>query len=1676
MAYDAEGERYGCKTTPQSITKVQRSRPSQGRRACAGLYIKRQLNFEKTASERNSSLRGFAKTRTTQLSTCSKTMSMGSLIEKGLHDKVSKNAEKGYSSNLVLIRLLNVPFDGKGHQARARRRILVNPCVSVFYIINIIASLIYCSSGIETYGAACHHLTGNQSECFCESLGDTDSRMGLSDLSITLEDTQNLTWPSTYFGKQESLYLVGDYIYYATHDSESGRTVFEICLDGYGDINFVSARTQIKSREGHWPIGPFKSRKDLSYAYLDVDSDSLKVQRWFRLWDLLETFAVDQNSWTKDSYDRDIVLLRQSISNPSIQNIFTIRGDETTVTRQPRFSKYLFKILNETIDDAIVSQPAIAGRYVIYNQAHSETGRVYTMLHDLETGYIQALGGESLMSHTKNQYHARIVRQGNANSGIYFSAWIEASNASLSLDRGILISEEDAVLFLMQLPECRKLKISAQDLASETIQVGSIYLWNYILTSSRIFFHVCTTEIYTSETVCQIRTCNLGSCVSSMKIALTTNSGQHVRFQDASSEYLLYFLGSEMHAIVDSHNAPIGEVPQHGCKFSNSTVNSNLVATTLYHDMVLLLYQDGKLYTFDLDKDNDEVIDVYDMFPYDGTEAFDSDNDGIGDSHDILNFTSHACASSQELRACLSDNVVLYLCFSFCYIILCTLCLRIVFATWNYLEHISQTIHYEVFVRHQEEMIKETADRAEAALKQESDRHKAKANDRLKRVDTLSSVAASLSTKGNAMAATQQAMAGMQSARSATSKGESNMSLEPSRDILVRYRRSPEMFELKEVANDILRNQEDAEALIPIYMQKCAGLVSLVMRDSHKWSMIVSDLMRAFLDVLAVISVVLSFIPLSYQFAYRMDPASLNLLVRFHWLEWTISSIFVARFFLSRRQPLIVSQHSPSRTALWCEILALITVPPGIKEYMSDAFMVTQILRCLIIFRVYRAYYRAFMERRLVNILINSPEYFLTVLILGFMVVCAFAVAQFESESDPEGLANFKISLWFSAVTITTVGYGDYAPLTQLGRTLSIFMMIFGVGLVGTISGSVAKAIQTVGSTEEKVKQLKADNRMRFEQYKDVFDISSLTYNPVLMSIAPIFIRGDLLTRALSAMHKGSPDLPCSLTSIAMRMSSTSSGSAVHRPLSSSGSSATASSTFSSRFMNGTQAPKPKRAFFPINLGVAELVAVNPQWKDETSLAEAASRVPPRRRATAMDKFMVHLADRSGSCPPKVRVLLLLQSFQLDSHPKVLNFAEFANSLCKIIFEPLRQNDSVLERSFALASDVKQLQKGAKSSQQALPNLDRYSIRDPLDQKLEKMEELLSSPQYGLLKRVDFALLLSELTLIVLEYERLEMSQWAFRNLRPKEGVTFPSPEHISKELYNDVQQYISTLADEDRQMTPNEFVDHLEAEAGVQKPGEPQNKLAMRIRRALEKVKSDKDLLNGARESQTRDSQTEGGQRTSNSGGNVPQYRPPQSRRRSVLTRILNVNPNSREASAAVAPVPEGIQINALNTPDNAMSPLRHIAMNARARIVRRSILDASGNMSSMVANLALKPTNIAENTSDILKEGQRPSVNQLKVLPREKVEREIEESSLTESEEEDATNSTQHSLDIAIESNSASDLCLETFRQGGDQESHGEDQNNGDASSDEGRVANINVAAVPFTTSNKESDDYDK
>jgi voltage-gated potassium channel len=102
------------------------------------------------------------------------------------------------------------------------------------------------------------------------------------------------------------------------------------------------------------------------------------------------------------------------------------------------------------------------------------------------------------------------------------------------------------------------------------------------------------------------------------------------------------------------------------------------------------------------------------------------------------------------------------------------------------------------------------------------------------------------------------------------------------------------------------------------------------------------------------------------------------------------------------------------------------------------------------------------------DVLENRGEYAVFITLLSALVVLVLAsvfVLQFEGKDAEANIQTGGDALWWSWVTITTVGYGDYFPITIGGRIIGFFVMLTGIGIIGALASIFASLLVTPNDT-----------------------------------------------------------------------------------------------------------------------------------------------------------------------------------------------------------------------------------------------------------------------------------------------------------------------------------------------------------------------------------------------------------------------------------------------------------------------------------------------------------------------------------------------------------------------------------------------------------------------------------
>jgi voltage-gated potassium channel len=143
----------------------------------------------------------------------------------------------------------------------------------------------------------------------------------------------------------------------------------------------------------------------------------------------------------------------------------------------------------------------------------------------------------------------------------------------------------------------------------------------------------------------------------------------------------------------------------------------------------------------------------------------------------------------------------------------------------------------------------------------------------------------------------------------------------------------------------------------------------------------------------------------------------------------------------------------------------------AIAPYFISSFVDLRFLRAFRIFRIFRVLKLVRYNKAIRRVSIAAKEvkeevalFLIATLILIFIV--SAGIYFFENEAQPDKFQSVFHSMWWTIVTLTTVGYGDVYPITVGGKIFTFFILILGLGIVTIPAGLVASALSKAREIE----------------------------------------------------------------------------------------------------------------------------------------------------------------------------------------------------------------------------------------------------------------------------------------------------------------------------------------------------------------------------------------------------------------------------------------------------------------------------------------------------------------------------------------------------------------------------------------------------------------------------------
>jgi voltage-gated potassium channel len=171
-------------------------------------------------------------------------------------------------------------------------------------------------------------------------------------------------------------------------------------------------------------------------------------------------------------------------------------------------------------------------------------------------------------------------------------------------------------------------------------------------------------------------------------------------------------------------------------------------------------------------------------------------------------------------------------------------------------------------------------------------------------------------------------------------------------------------------------------------------------------------------------------------------------------IEWIITFFFTLEYIAR-----IIAVREPLKYILsfYGIIDLLATLPKYIGLFFpgSGVLLAIRAIRLLRIFRILKLGHFVGASNQLATAL-KTSRVKIAVFLFGVVVLCIiFGTLMYMIEGPEHGFTSIPTSIYWTIVTLTTVGFGDITPATPLGQLMSTIIMIMGYGIIAVPTGLV---------------------------------------------------------------------------------------------------------------------------------------------------------------------------------------------------------------------------------------------------------------------------------------------------------------------------------------------------------------------------------------------------------------------------------------------------------------------------------------------------------------------------------------------------------------------------------------------------------------------------------------------
>ena len=202
-------------------------------------------------------------------------------------------------------------------------------------------------------------------------------------------------------------------------------------------------------------------------------------------------------------------------------------------------------------------------------------------------------------------------------------------------------------------------------------------------------------------------------------------------------------------------------------------------------------------------------------------------------------------------------------------------------------------------------------------------------------------------------------------------------------------------------------------------------------------------------DILLLIVIITSVIVVLIDSVNVLNERYETFLIR---AEWCFTLLFTFEYITR----LYCSPHPVRYARSFYGVVDLLALlPTYIAIFFTGAqyMLVVRLLRVLRLFRILKMFRYSKEANLLMRSTWNSRRKILVFLFVVIVSAVIFGALMYVIEGPENGFTSIPESIYWSIVTITTVGYGDISPHTPFGKMLASLMMVLGYSIIAVPTG-----------------------------------------------------------------------------------------------------------------------------------------------------------------------------------------------------------------------------------------------------------------------------------------------------------------------------------------------------------------------------------------------------------------------------------------------------------------------------------------------------------------------------------------------------------------------------------------------------------------------------------------------